>query len=152
MLKRLLGVFVLTAFVFTLTGCATVRKQRDEIQGLRNQVSAMESQLQAKDQEIGSLKAALDKVEQEKTTEITVEKGKKAKKIIPEVKSRPHGKQIQVALKNAGYYSGKIDGKIGKQTKDAIKSFQTANNLKADGKMGKETWKLLSENLYKKVK
>jgi len=69
-----------------------------------------------------------------------------------EVKSRPKAKQIQLALKNAGYYSGAIDGKIGKVTKDAIKAFQRANNLIVDGKMGKKTWELLRKYLYLKVK
>ncbi|MFZ2937989.1 MAG: peptidoglycan-binding domain-containing protein, partial [Candidatus Omnitrophota bacterium] len=38
------------------------------------------------------------------------------------------------------------------QTKDAIKAFQQANNLTVDGKVGKKTWDLLKEYLYKKAK
>ncbi len=48
-------------------------------------------------------------------------------------------KQIQRALKNAGYYDGPIDGKIGPKTKAAIIKFQKANGLKADGIVGKRT-------------
>ena len=51
--------------------------------------------------------------------------------------------QIQTALKNAGIYQGKIDGKIGPMTKKAIQSFQTNNGLKADGKVGPKTWAAL---------
>ncbi len=53
-------------------------------------------------------------------------------------------RQIQTALKNAGYDAGAIDGKIGAKTKKAIKDFQTANGLKADGKVGPKTWAKLS--------
>lgn len=55
--------------------------------------------------------------------------------------------QIQTALKNAGFYAGEIDGKIGHKTKKAIEEFQRANNLKVDGKAGPNTWALLSAYL-----
>lgn len=53
-------------------------------------------------------------------------------------------KQIQSALKNAGYDPGAIDGKLGAKSKKAIKDFQAANGLKADGKVGPKTWAKLS--------
>jgi murein L,D-transpeptidase YcbB/YkuD len=49
-------------------------------------------------------------------------------------------KDLQKALKNSGYYEGKIDGKIGSGSKKAIKKFQQAYDLKADGIVGKKTW------------
>lgn len=54
--------------------------------------------------------------------------------------TKPTNEQIQAALKNAGFYDGAIDGKIGPKSKKAIKDFQAANNLAADGKVGKQTW------------
>lgn len=48
-------------------------------------------------------------------------------------------KQIQRALKSAGFYQGSIDGKIGSKTREAIIMFQKANGLKADGIVGKKT-------------
>jgi len=48
-------------------------------------------------------------------------------------------KQIQRALKSAGFYQGPIDGKIGSKTKGAIVKFQKAKGLKADGIVGKRT-------------
>ncbi len=51
--------------------------------------------------------------------------------------------QIQTALKNAGLYNGPVDGKIGAGSKRAITAFQTAHNLKADGKVGPKTWTAL---------
>jgi peptidoglycan hydrolase-like protein with peptidoglycan-binding domain len=59
----------------------------------------------------------------------------------------PTVKEIQVALKNAGYYTGSIDGKLGPKTKKAIEEFQKANNLEADGKVGRKTWIILSKQL-----
>ncbi len=55
----------------------------------------------------------------------------------------PNGKEIQTALKNAGFYKGPIDGQIGSQTKESIKKFQEANKLPADGVIGSKTWNLL---------
>jgi murein L,D-transpeptidase YcbB/YkuD len=60
---------------------------------------------------------------------------------------KPTAKEIQTALKNAGFYAGEIDGKIGPKSKKAIEDFQTANNLKADGKVGPQTWAVLSKFL-----
>jgi len=61
-------------------------------------------------------------------------------------------KDIQLALKNAGFYNGQIDGKIGKKTKKAIREFQKANGLKADGKVGLKTKDLLSRYLSQETK
>ncbi|MCM8790731.1 MAG: peptidoglycan-binding protein [Candidatus Omnitrophica bacterium] len=58
-------------------------------------------------------------------------------------------KQIQTALKNAGFYNGAIDGKIGPRTKKAILDFQQANGLKVDGKVGPKTWAALEKHLIK---
>lgn len=56
-------------------------------------------------------------------------------------------KQIQIALQRAGFYKGKIDGKIGPQTKEAIKAFQKAGGLKIDGSAGARTWAELNKYL-----
>lgn len=60
---------------------------------------------------------------------------------------KPTTRQIQQALKNAGFYAGKVDGDLGPRTKKAIEDFQSQNGLKADGKVGPRTWKLLSAHL-----
>ncbi len=57
--------------------------------------------------------------------------------------STSHNKDIQTALKNAGFYNGSIDGKIGPASRKAISAFQSSNGLKADGKVGPKTWKVL---------
>ena len=53
-------------------------------------------------------------------------------------------KTLQTALKEQGYYSGKIDGVFGKGTVKAVKAFQRKNGLKADGIAGP----LTLEKLY----
>jgi len=60
---------------------------------------------------------------------------------------KPTNKQIQVALQNAGYYQGKIDGDIGPMSQQAIREFQAENNLAVDGKVGPKTWALLEKYL-----
>ena len=61
------------------------------------------------------------------------------------VPDSPSKKDIQAALKNAGVYTGEVDGKMGPKTKSAIEAFQTANDLKADGKVGPNTWNKLKK-------
>lgn len=53
-------------------------------------------------------------------------------------------KEVQAALKKLGYYTGAVDGIAGSNTENAIKKFQKANNLTADGIVGAGTSKLLS--------
>jgi peptidoglycan hydrolase-like protein with peptidoglycan-binding domain len=60
---------------------------------------------------------------------------------------KPTGIEIQGALKNAGFYTGSVDGKLGAKTKKAITEFQKANGLSADGKVGPKTWSILSKHL-----
>lgn len=61
--------------------------------------------------------------------------------------SLPTLQQIQTALKNAGYYEGEIDGKIGSKSKKAILDFQKDNGLESDGKVGPKTWAKLKVHL-----
>jgi peptidoglycan hydrolase-like protein with peptidoglycan-binding domain len=146
MVKRAAVFCLAVGLALSLSGCVTFGKKKDlQIQGLKNQVAALESQLVSKDQEISGLKAELESASQNKGN-IT------EKPNVIEAKSRPTVRQIQTALLNAGYNPGKVDGRMGKQTREAIKSFQAANQLKADGNAGKKTWGLLSAYLEKKIK
>jgi peptidoglycan hydrolase-like protein with peptidoglycan-binding domain len=149
MLRKISYSFIVLIFALSLSGCITLKKNTLEQQALRNQVSALEAQIQDKDQEIVNLRDSLAKEIQEKE-----ELNKKAPvaKPIKEVKSRPNMRQIQIALKNAGYDPGPIDGKNGKKTRDALKAFQKAKGLKPDGKAGKLTWGLLREYLNTQTK
>ncbi len=62
---------------------------------------------------------------------------------------KPTPENIQTALKNAGLYTGNVDGKIGPKTKKAIEAFQKQNGLTADGKVGPKTWDRLKSYLSK---
>ncbi|MFC1675215.1 peptidoglycan-binding protein, partial [Candidatus Omnitrophota bacterium] len=53
-------------------------------------------------------------------------------------------RKIQMALKSAGLYEGKIDGKRGPKTQKAIRDFQESLGLKVDGVVGPKTWEKLS--------
>ncbi len=61
--------------------------------------------------------------------------------------AKPTAIEIQTALKNAGLYTGVVDGKIGPMTKKAIQEFQKTNSLQVDGKVGPKTWEALSKYL-----
>ena len=56
-------------------------------------------------------------------------------------------KQVQTALRKAGYYDGEIDGKPGPLTKRSVKEFQKARKLTSDGIVGERTWKALGQYL-----
>lgn len=60
---------------------------------------------------------------------------------------RPTTKDIQTALKNAGFDPGSLDGKIGPRTRQAIKDYQKSKGLVPDGVVGPKTWNLLGKNL-----
>ena len=54
---------------------------------------------------------------------------------------------IQKALKGAGYYSGSADGKIGPESREALRNFQRDHGLTPDGVCGKQTWTKLKTYL-----
>lgn len=55
---------------------------------------------------------------------------------------------IQTALKNAGLYTGPIDGRIGPATRKAVSDFQARHEIKVDGKVGPQTMALLQPYLH----
>lgn len=74
--------------------------------------------------------------------------GSEAKAAGSEIKaSEMSKKDIQRALKSAGYYGGEVDGKIGPGTRAAIREFQSDNGLKVDGVAGINTKRKLAEYL-----
>ncbi|MDD5679822.1 MAG: peptidoglycan-binding domain-containing protein [Candidatus Omnitrophica bacterium] len=134
--KILLSVLVLV----NLAGCATTKKEsaKVQVQQLQSQVSDLEMQLKQRDEEIQGLEGELSKADSAKVTQSQASVGEAGK---------ASSKQIQTALKNAGFYEGPVDGKIGKNTKKAIRAFQEANGLTADGVVGNKTWSKLKAYL-----
>ncbi|MBF0571254.1 MAG: peptidoglycan-binding protein [Candidatus Omnitrophica bacterium] len=121
-------------------------------------MTELEKNLQAKDAEIVDLqyqvKDLSSKVDTSKPVEsdqVSKESADQAESVklsgasdnsqIIRVKVSPE--KIQRALKSAGVYTGKVDGKIGAGTKQAIIEFQKSHGLKADGVLGKKTWEEL---------
>lgn len=51
--------------------------------------------------------------------------------------------QIQDKLRQSGYFTEAVDGKFGYRTFLAVKAFQAANALQADGIVGPQTWSML---------
>ena len=144
MAKKVWWLGLVAVGIFALSGCATMNKNDTLLnQGLRNKILALETQLSEKDNEINSLKESMAKTDQGANL-VAQNAG--------EVKQHVDVKQIQTALKNAGYFQDVVDGKMGRKTRLAIKEFQKANNLHADGRVGKNTWMVLKEYLKKKVK
>ena len=128
-MRLILAVSLILGFI--LSGCATsgnVGATDPEIARLQNKVEVLESELRQKQDENLILK--------EKIAELD----KKPFKL-------PTGKDIQTALKNAGFYKGEVDGQIGSKTKQAIKKFQEANGLNPDGAVGSRTWEKLEKYL-----
>ena len=56
---------------------------------------------------------------------------------------------IQMALKNAGFYGGSIDGVLGPASARAIRQFQSQHDLAVDGRVGPNTWAALQPYLNK---
>jgi len=120
-------------------GCAAARKKDTQIEELRSHVSSLESELERKDERIKSLESTAEspdstRMNQGYVTTTAAGNEEKTKRV-----SRMSARQIQTALKNAGYYKGPLDGKLGRQARKAIKAFQRAQGLKPDGMVGKRT-------------
>lgn len=60
-------------------------------------------------------------------------------------------KKVQKRLKALGYYSGSVDGDYGAGTRTAVKSFQKANGLTANGNVNAATLKKLNSSGAKKA-
>ena len=124
MIKKLL---MICPLCLLLMGCATTGR----VTSLETRVNSLENKTTPQEKEQLASESTMV------TTTASQEKN------IPDT---PTKKDIQISLKNAGYYTGSIDGKIGTKTKTSIKEFQKANGLKVDGKVGKMTWDKLKEN------
>lgn len=143
-LMALLGIVL----ILSLAGCATARRDTVDIrtQQFENRIRQLEREAQQKDRKISELEYELNTAHMGKV-KVVETKVYPDKKVLAEKKADISNKNIQRALKKAGFYNGAIDGKIGKNTKNAIKRFQEANGLNADGIVGKKTWEKLNRYL-----
>lgn len=136
--------FMVAVFtVTTLIGCSK-KKKAEEADSMTNGV-ASENVVSVADATAGTNAAVPVIVDNAEAVPQTT--GEMAAGVEAPITGKPTPKQIQQALKNAGFYNGKVDGTIGPKTKKAIEEFQAQNGLKADGKVGAKTWKALSAHL-----
>jgi murein L,D-transpeptidase YcbB/YkuD len=151
---RLLCIFILA---IALSGCATTRMKSQNEQ-MESRVTDLEKNLQSKDAQIVDLQYQVKDLASKIDTSKPAEPDQVSKDSMAQaesdripvtsdntqiirVKVSPH--KIQRALKAAGVYTGRVDGKIGSGTKEAIREFQKSHGLKADGVLGKKTWEEL---------
>lgn len=130
-----------------LAGCATSMTAQQSQDQLRTQVATLQSQVAALTSQVEELRNRQQSLEARAWDQ--------GIRLVPKGQARPGGlrrtvltaKEIQLALTRAGYYHGPIDGRIGAKTRAAIKAFQAANNLVADGVAGTKTMEALQAYL-----
>lgn len=124
-MRASLPLIVLTCGMF-LSGCAGPRYAQ-EINRLKANVGLL-------DQRLGQLERA----------SIRVPKPAQVPTQPPTAPAQPSTRDIQRALKAAGFDHGPIDGKLGPRTRQAVREFQQVNGLQVDGIVGKKTWAKLA--------
>ena len=146
--RDLLKIIYVSVLILSLTGCATTKQQSNvKAEELQNRITFLEKQLSQKDEEIQFLAGELEIIAGKETGGEKFSKKEQYTKGIKKPSEIGTTKQVQTALRNAGFYKGRIDGQIGTSTRKAIKEFQKANGLTVDGKIGKETWSKLRKYL-----
>ncbi|MCM8814307.1 MAG: peptidoglycan-binding protein [Candidatus Omnitrophica bacterium] len=134
-------VFMVLFSLCCLSGCATTKMNpalEERLQGIETRLSTLEHRQVSSEEKVWGL---------ESTVQQSRVQRQQAAKYAAGSSATLTKKNIQVALKNAGYYNGPLDGVIGSKTTDAIKKFQRDNNLTADGNVGRKTWEKLKKYL-----
>ncbi len=147
-------IFLGLLLVLGVAGCATThnKAQSEQWQG---RVVELEKKLEEKDAEIVDLQYQVKDLSSKVETKSNYveEKSDVASSVVSStgndvlIRANTTAEKVQKALKAAGYYSGKVDGKVGPGTKAAIIAFQKSVGLNADGVVGKKTWDSLKKQL-----
>lgn len=129
------SLLTLVCTAFLAAGCATKGYVQKQVNPLQSQITSITDELVRIDQSVQDTRGA---VQQSDSQPYAGTSG-------TGVYRTPSGFElpsmnIQKALKNAGYYQGNLDGKIGPGTEAAIRQFQRDNGLTADGICGRNTW------------
>lgn len=148
-------ILMIGGLAMLLTGCITTQGNKTSTDQLQIRVADLEKKVEERDSEIVDLKyqvkdlasraegqsgAASDVEASSHKSSVSIDQSGSSDGII---KVSASVSDVQKALKNAGFYKGSVDGKIGQQTKKAIESFQRQHNLTADGVIGRRTWEEL---------
>ncbi len=144
---------MIAVFAFLLSGCATTSKT-SPVNQLQIQVTEMQQRMEDQEKEIVDLKYEVKElagsVAEQEPEDVTVIALDETAKMSAPVSLEPKnldiirvgitGRELQKALKVAGFYTGKLDGKVGPKTKAAVVDFQKSHGLTADGIVGQKTW------------
>ncbi len=123
---------VMVSAAFLISGCTSSEK-----------VGELEKKMEEIRSDLDFYKSKVDSLEARQDTFENKFAAKQQETTVPKSDTVLSAQDIQTALKNAGFYSGEIDGKIGPETDKAIRSFQETNGLEADGIVGTKTKGLL---------
>lgn len=134
---------VLVAAAMAVGGCAGMRSKQ-ELGRLQSQVGLLDERIsQLERSSIGSGFSSTSFSEPSPADAVgPITSGTKSTSASAKTGSslKPSTREIQHALKNAGFYQGNVDGKMGPMTREAIKEFQRVNGLTDDGVVGRRTW------------
>ncbi len=120
-----------------LSGCGNTRVSR-----LQNRVDVLEERMDMV--EVRHSETASVKEDSSYPAEIIIAEAPPAPRRCPDSLTK---KDIQRALRKAGYYTGSIDGIFGLLTERAVKDFQRDHGLQVDGVVGPITRRALVENI-----
>lgn len=134
----------LAGMAMVLSGCAGGGRYRQEMARLQSQVGLLDERLtQLERSTLTDASAAAPGDLGHTTISSAPTQGRSASETSrPSARSseKPNTDEIQRALKNAGFYQGAVDGKMGPQTREAVREFQRIHGLQEDGVVGKATW------------
>ncbi len=154
---------MVSAFALVLSGCATTSKT-SPVSQVQVQVTEMQQRIDDQGKEIVDLKSEVKELagknagkendqESSSTTSAPVAvasspvKAQESRSLDIIHVAGVSGRELQKALKAAGVYEGKVDGKVGSKTRAAVVEFQKAHSLKSDGVVGQKTWSELKSYL-----
>ena len=144
-------------FVLGVSGCATTQNKASQQEQMQTRVVELEKKLEEKDAEIVDLQYAVkdlsSRVDASKAPAVAEPSVPAAGSVVVVkggnniIRVAADPEKVQAALKAAGFYNGKVDGKIGAGTRAAVIEFQKSQGLNADGVIGRKTWDALKTYL-----
>lgn len=139
-MRKLLVCFAIATVL--ISGCKTTGRSSSKGEGsvsVHDQVRQLKNQLTQEKQKNETLRKQLNSKDK-----LIAELQSKGPELIIRM---PTVKEIQTALKNAGFYEDNIDGRMGIKTAEAIRKFQESRELYVDGTVGSRTWNKLKDYL-----
>lgn len=137
---RTLGLLGLPLLLGSLVGCATTHGPAMSAQELHGRVLHLENLAEQRDQELAQLREELTA---EREARQTLEQHLGGAVATSASSGKMAGgmtlRDVQQALQRAGFDPGPIDGRMGRKTREALRHFQQAQGLTADGRIGPQT-------------